>query len=275
MDQAGNLYGTTAYGGEGSVQGKLTSGNGVVFELSPGANGKWSQKVIYRFGGYPSDGSHPHAGVIFDEAGNLYGTTFQGGGGSCLGEGFGTAVGCGTVFELSPKAGAWSESVLYAFTSFQSDGALPSGGLLFDQAGNLFGTTQHGGGGLGCDYCGTVFELSPAVGGGWSKSLAFVFPDPDNGIEPASNLVVDRAGNLYGTTPGKVSGCNGYACGTVFKLSPITGGGWRASVLYSFADGIDGGSPMSGLIFGPGGSLYGTTVNGGAAGEGVVFAVTP
>jgi uncharacterized repeat protein (TIGR03803 family) len=275
MDPAGNLYGTTVYGGEGSTQGKLLSGKGVVFELSPGENGKWSQKVIYRFGGYPSDGSHPQAGVILDQAGNLYGTTFQGGGGSCQDEGFGTAVGCGTVFELSPKAAAWSESVLYAFTSFQSDGALPSGGLVFDQAGNLFGTTQHGSGGLGCDSCGTVFELSRAAGGGWTESLAFVFPDPDSGVAPVGGLIVDQAGNLYGTTSNKVSGCNGYACGTVFKLSPTSGGGWSASALYSFTDGSDGGSPMSGLIFGSGGSLYGTTVNGGAAGEGVVFAITP
>jgi uncharacterized repeat protein (TIGR03803 family) len=101
-----------------------------------------------------------------------------------------------------------------------------------------------------------------------------VFPDPGSGILPLGNLILDQAGNLYGTTSYQVSGCTVYGCGTVFELSPA-GSGWNASVLYSFIDGYGGGSPMAGVIWGPGGSLYGTTVNGGAGGDGVVFAVTP
>lgn len=276
MDKAGNLFGTTVYGGDGITQGNLLSGNGVVFELSPVGNGKWSQKVIYTFAGYPSDGAHPEARLIFDQAGNLYGTTFQGGDGTCLDDFFGSVAGCGTVFELSPTSGTWTESVLYTFTSFANDGALPAGGLVFDQAGNLFGTTKHGAGGSGCYYCGTVFELSPASGGGWTESLAFVFPGSEGGTEPLGDLIADQAGNLYGTTSFNSMSCIGaQPCGTVFKLSPITGGGWSATTLHFFTNGLDGGSPYSGVVFGPGGLLYGTTVDGGAADEGVVFAIKP
>jgi uncharacterized repeat protein (TIGR03803 family) len=278
MDRAGNLYGTTALGGIGSVRGNSQSGNGVVFELAPGANGVWSEKVIYEFAGYPSDGSRPEAGLFLDQAGNLYGTTLQGGDGTCVGAN-GATVGCGTVFELTPQGSVWQETVLYSFLDSQEDGLYPSASPVMDSAGHIFGTTFKGGSGNShCTSCGTVFELSPKVGGGWGERRLFNFPDIDQGIYPVSNLIIDGAGNLYGTTSEKVTGCNylGYACGTVFQLSPSSGGGYTYDVLYNFTDiPPDGGAPHDGLIFGADGSLYGTTENGGNANEGVVFAITP
>jgi hypothetical protein len=276
MDAAGNLYGTTALGGIGVVQGDPQSGNGVVFELSPGANGAWSEKVIYEFAGYPVDGSRPEAGLFLDQAGNLYGTTLQGGDAACVGAN-GNTVGCGTVFELVPQGGAWKESVLYSFQDSGDDGLYPSASPVVDSAGNIFGTTLHGGAGSSsCPSCGTAFEIA-RNGGSWSERRIFNFPGPDQSTFPASNLIIDAAGNLYGTTPGKVSGCQGgYACGTVFELTLGSGGAYTYDSLHSFTDvAPDGGAPQAGVIFGPSGSLLGTTENGGNANEGAVFAVTP
>jgi uncharacterized repeat protein (TIGR03803 family) len=275
FDAAGNLYGTTAYGGLGSQLGKPKSGPGLVFELSPGTNGKWTQSVIYRFSGYPSDGTNSQGGLIFDSTGNLYGTTLQGGGGNCVDDLL-APIGCGTVFELSPAGnGLWTETVLHSFVSFASDAAFPFDSLVFDRAGNLFGTTMQGLSNNGCKSCGAVFELSPQAGGGWNESVLFAFPDPANGIYPVGRLAVDSAGNLYGTTSQKFGGCAGSVCGTAFELSPASGN-WTISVLHSFTtSGDDGGSPGSGLVFLPSGKLYGTTDNGGSAGEGTVFEITP
>jgi uncharacterized repeat protein (TIGR03803 family) len=276
MDPAGNLYGTTALGGLGSVQGNPESGNGLVFELTPGANGVWSQKVIYQFGGYPLDGGRPEAGLFIDQTGNLYGTTLRGGNGACVGTNEET-VGCGTVFELMRQSGSWKEAYLYAFQDAGNDGLYPSASPVVDAAGHVFGTTLRGGAGnSSCPSCGTAFELVQNAGGTWTERQIFNFPGPDRGgVNPASNLILDAAGNLYGTTPIRVGGCVFGDCGTGFELTPKSSGEYNYVSLYSFTDvPPDGGSPEAGLIFGPSSSLLGTTEDGGNANEGAVFAVT-
>lgn len=262
MDGTGNLYGTTQYGAKGTIQGQRPTGYGLVFELSPGANGVWTEKTLYEFGGYPSDGAQSVANLNFDSAGNLYGTTSQGGNGSCA-IADGTLVGCGIVFELSFEGGVWRETILHSFQDGTQDGQNPLAGLVFDKSGNLFGTTVYGGSGSGqSSSAGTVFELSPLAGGEWKEDLIVQFSDGQSG--PLGNLTLDASGNLYSTT-------ENYG-GSIFELSPITGGGWNYNMLYAFAVGS---GPQAGLIFGPNGCLYGTSGYGGSEYSGFVFAITP
>jgi uncharacterized repeat protein (TIGR03803 family) len=157
-DHAGNLYGTTQYGG--------ANDGGTVFELSPNADGSWAETILYNFcgdknEGHCNDGQYPTTGLILDRAGNLYGTTNNGGSTDCLHNSYG----CGTVFELSPSAGVWTETVLYSFCADTNcdDGYYPDSQLIFDGSGNLYSTTSSGGTGNG-GY-GTVFELSPSASG--------------------------------------------------------------------------------------------------------------
>jgi uncharacterized repeat protein (TIGR03803 family) len=249
IDATGNLYGTTIAGGAGNV--------GSVFEMTPKAGGGWTEKVLYSFN---DDADPPYAGVIFDAAGNLYGTTLYGGGGTC-------PVSCGTVFELIPKAGgAWTKKVLHAFNG--KDGSEPYAGVTIDGSGNLYGTTLMGGNTTNCGYgCGTVFELIPKAGGAWTKKVLHAFNYKDGAI-PYGVLVLDRSGNLYGTT--SLGGA--YGAGTVFELTPNADGGWKENVLHSFNhDGKDGIDPQAGLIFDRSGILYGTTFGGGTYGDGTVF----
>jgi uncharacterized repeat protein (TIGR03803 family) len=199
-DAAGNLYGTTLYGGSGCVGGL---GCGTVFELSPKAGGGWTEKILHDFSNI-SDGTEPYSGVILDASGNLYGTTLGGG-----------ATGAGTVFELIRGAnGAWREKILYSFAYYSHrDGINPYGGLVFDTAGNLYGTTD-GGGAYGY---GTVFELSPQADGTWTEKIAHDFDlNGIDGINPLAGLIIDAAGNLYGTT----SFGGAYGDGTVFEITP-------------------------------------------------------
>lgn len=214
IDALGNLYGITTAGGTyicGSVPRC-----GTVFEISPGTNGKWAEKILHSFNGL--DGEAPYANVVFDAAGNLYGTTYKGGEVGC-----GPPSGCGTVFELISDAdGKWSEKVLHSF--FRERG--PVGGVIFDGAGNLYGTTVAGGayGYRHClNGCGTVFELSPGKNGQWSETTLHDF-NIRNGWEPTGNLIFDAAGNLYGTTvyggTHDTKRCRGGACGTVFEIRP-------------------------------------------------------
>jgi uncharacterized repeat protein (TIGR03803 family) len=264
FDAAGNLYGTT-----------IDSGNtysGTVFELSPGANGQWTETVLYRFAG-GTDGTAPFGGLIFDTAGNLYGTTYQGG-----------TYAAGTVFELSPQpGGGWTEKVLYSFGN-GTDGYNPVAGLTMDRLGNLYGTTLYGGVSNNCfefSSCGTVFELSPQPGGGWTESVLHNFGNGTDGQYPYAGVILDGAGNLYGTTwsGGLYNNCVtsiSTGCGTVFELSPNQGGGWTESVLHNFGNGSDGQSPEAGLIFDATGHLYGTTQSGGAyLYYGTVFELSP
>ena len=174
FDAAGNLYGTTEYGG--------ASNYGTVFKLTPNAVGSWTKSVLYSFKD-GSDGGWPAAGLIFDAAGNLYGTTFDV-----------SFSDYGTVFKLTPNAdGSWTESVLHSFNG--SDGETPVAGLIFDAAGNLYGTTDSG----GAYRNGTVFKLTPNADGSWTESVLHAFIGSD-GAHPDAGLIFDAAGNLYGTT---------------------------------------------------------------------------
>jgi uncharacterized repeat protein (TIGR03803 family) len=257
FDAAGNLYGTTSTGG--------AYGSGTVFELTPTAGGTWSEKVLYSFKNDGTDGINPKAGVIFDAAGNLYGTTSHG-----------SPSHQGTVFELTPAVGGtWTEKVLHSFINDGMDGGIPEAGpLIFDAAGNLYGTTFTG----GAYGSGTVFELTPAAGGTWTEKVLYSF-NPFNGADgaaPYDGLIFDAAGNLYGTTEvGGTGGCGGYSCGTVFELTPAAGGTWTEKVLYRFQGGADGAYPYdAGVIFDAAGNLYGTTYAGGTSGAGTVFELT-
>jgi uncharacterized repeat protein (TIGR03803 family) len=247
LDSAGNLYGTTSSG----------SGNyefGTVFELTPGAQGQWTETTLYAF--KPgSDGVYPSGDLVFDKAGNLYGTTQQGG-----------SIGLGTVLKLTDSSGSWKESILYNFSG-GSDGGLPLGGLISDTAGNLYGTTQGGGN----DNYGTVFELSP-LNGSWKETILLSFRNTD-GAYPQGDLVFDAAGNLFGTAA--YGGKCVQTCGTIFELTPNSGGGWTESVLYKFTGGKDGGIPLSTLMLDSAGALYGTAFEGGNKNDGVVFKIVP
>jgi len=240
FDQSGNIYGTTFdYLQLGSL--------GTVFELMPSGGG-WTKSVVQRFDG--SDGQYPLAGLIFGQSGSLNGTTYYGGANSN-----------GAVYQLTPSGSGWSESVLYSFQG-NNDGANPAAGLISDNAGNLYGATTAGGSGGG----GTVFELTPS-NGQWTLSVLYSFT---GGAGPANCLVMDTAGNLYGTTVEDGT----YGEGTVFELTP-SGSSWIYTDLHDFTGGSDGADPFGGVILGANGNLYGTTEDGGANGDGVVFEITP
>jgi len=250
LDAVGNLYGTASGGG-------IHGGYGVVFRLVRGQNGRWTEQVLHSFNG--QDGANPTAALIFDEAGNLYGTTSSGGDlRGCDG------IGCGVAFELMPGTSPhWARRVLHVFRG--KDGSTPSG-LVFDSAGNLYGTT-YGGGAYGC---GSVFELTPGDNSRWTESVLYSFEGGDDGSNPAAGLIFDVAGNLYGTTvSGGVSGA-----GTVFQLTPGAGGMWTETVLHFFGP-MDGFNPYAGVVFDPAGNLDGTTSRGGAYGRGAVFQLVP
>ena len=175
----GNLYGTTTYGG--------SAGKGVVFRLQPPATAcktalcPWRETVLYSFAG-GSDGAYPTFGdLTFDRQGNIYGTTPDGGSSSCAG------VGCGVVYELSPSSGGWTEKILYAFQGGQ-DGEAPVAGVVFDNAGNMYGTTVAGGAYQG----GAVYELTPS-GSGWTESIIYSFTGQSDGYAPYGGLIFDGA----------------------------------------------------------------------------------
>ena len=267
FDPAGNLYGTTEWGGNSALCSG--AGCGVVFELMPKQDGSWAEKVLHEF--TATDGANPLAGLIFDQAGNLYGTTYSGGAGPC------DPYGCGVVFQLAPNSdGSWQENVLYSFCPTDcGDGAFPSAGLIFDATGSLYGTTGGGGefGGGG----GTVFQLTPNGKGSWTESVLYSFcvvSSCRDGRYPYGGVVFDQTGNLYGTT--RAGGAN--INGAVFQLTPNQDGSWNETVLHSSLtskNGLDGSDPYGGLIFDQTGNLYGTMAGGGADGWGVVFKLAP
>jgi len=302
-----SLYGTTDRGGGGPCD----SGCGTVFKLTPPATAcksavcSWTKTLIYQFMG-GSDGANPaHNDIIFDQAGNIYGTTLFGGPGNL-----------GTVYELMPVNGSWMESVIHSFSG-TLDGFNPETGVTLDGAGNLYGTTYYG----GTYDAGIVYQLTPSESG-WTENILYEFgQDNDPGTNPASGLIFDQSGNLYGATPTGGSGGGGsvfeltpsngnwtfnvlyalgqgtgpygtmimdaagnlygttytigaYGYGSVFKLAP-SGGGWAYTDLYDFTGGSDGGYIWAGLVMDANDNLYGAASSGGAYGNGVVFEVTP
>ncbi len=269
MDGAGNLYGTTYSGGRSSCP----NGCGVVFKLAPDGSGGYTESVLYRFRG-GSDGDNPSSRLIMDGAGNLYGTARGGGIRNCYHRST-----CGVVFKLAPDgSGSYTESILYRFRG-GSDVATPFGRLIMDGAGNLYGTTSGGKGSKCHDSCGVVFKLAPDASGGYTESVLYRFRGGSHGDYPSGSLIMDEAGNLYGTTDngGRSSCPNG--CGVVFKLAPDgNDGGYTESILYRFRGGTDGDEPSS-LIMDSSGNLYGTTNSGGRRscgnGCGVVFKLAP
>ncbi|HLI62404.1 MAG TPA: choice-of-anchor tandem repeat GloVer-containing protein [Terriglobales bacterium] len=242
VDPEGNLYGTTEIGG--------ASNKGTVYELSPSGGG-WTETVIASFSGGSSDGDQPYAGVIFDQAGDLYGTTTLGG-----------TSNWGTVYELVHSQSGWTKRVLYSFTD-GNDGGLPIGGLIFDAAGNLYGTAALG----GANGNGTVFKLSPSSNGNWTFTTLYGFSGSGG---PWDSLTMDAGGNLYGTT----TGGGAYEQGSVFKLT-LSGGSWIYTDLHDFTNGTDGGQPIGSVVLDSSGDIYGTAPSGGEYGNGVLFEITP
>jgi uncharacterized repeat protein (TIGR03803 family) len=262
-DSAGNLYGTTIFGGIHTSCAEAYDTCGTVFELSPREGGGWTETVLHNFNSNRSDGFYPYGALVMDGAGNLYGTTTQGGIHECN---------CGTVFELSPRVGGgWTEKVLHSFNI--RDGSLPFGNLIFDAAGNLYGTTNAG----GIHGYGTLFELSPREGGGWTETVLHSFGAGNDGTFPNAGLIFDASGNLYGTTYS--GGIHGW--GTAFEFSPNQDGGWTEKVLYNFNNnGREASAPESNLIFDALGNLYGTSYAGGInpcfeTGCGTVYELSP
>jgi len=260
LDSAGNLYGATYVGG-GSVFACGGSGCGTIFKLAPNAAGSWTESIVYDFTGTLS--AFP-GGLIFDASGNLYGTAQVGpadGGG-----------GTGSVFEFTPNPdGSWTYNLLYAFVT-STEGTYPNYGLVFDSAGNLYGSTMEGGQYNG----GVIFQLSPNGDGSWTETQLYAFTFGADGGEPVGGLVLDQKGNLYGTTLyGGAVNCYGLSCGTVFSLIKNSDGSWTYQTLYSFTGEADGGSPEAGPTF-YGGNLYGSTQWGGdpTCNCGVLFALT-
>jgi uncharacterized repeat protein (TIGR03803 family) len=304
LDRKGNLYGTAVTGGSGNCEG----GCGVVYKLS-NIGGTWTQTVIHAFTG-GADGSGPGARVTVDGAGNIYGMAPTGGayglgtiykihqasnrawvfgvlhaftggtdgatgsaGRMILRDGrlygavtAGGRYGSGVVFELN--AGGFGErdlKILYAFRG-QPDGSFPYGALLFDQSGNIYGTTYYG----GANGIGAVYKLSPQPVGEWTEEVIYSFQQGTDGNSPISNLVFDKAGNLYGTTSE-----GGLGRGVIFKLAPVGGGNWTETVVHAFEGPPDGGFAYNGMVVDAFGNFYGATVHGGENDDGSVYNFIP
>jgi uncharacterized repeat protein (TIGR03803 family) len=255
FDSHGNLFGTTQLGG--------IYGYGTVFELMPTSSG-WIELVLHSFANGP-DGGWPMGGVVVDAAGNLYGNTEAGGAYSC----YNYISGCGLVYELSPQSdGTWAETILHNFTG-GVDGSEPWTGMLLDAAGNLYGGTSAGG---DVDGLGVVFKLSPQSSGNWAETVLYTCIQGRGGFYP-QNMMLDKAGNLYGT----MAGGGAYGYGTVFKLSPESSSQWIETVLHTFgpANSINGGPPVGSLALDNAGNIYGMSFGGGAHYGGAVYELSP
>jgi uncharacterized repeat protein (TIGR03803 family) len=242
FDGSGHLYVSNLEGG--------TGGDGLVFLLGQVSVLNWYEIVAHYFVGGSGDGSGPTGALAFDNSGNVYGVTTDGG-----------AHNDGTVYKLTPNHSSfgWSETILYQFTG-GNDGKFPNG-VVLDAAGNLYGTTEEGGaGGLG-----TVFELTPNQNGTWTENVLHSFAGGSDGATPLSWPTLDAAGNLDGTTnQGGPSNA-----GTVYKVTQSQGQ-WQESILYSFTGGADGGNPYSSVVLDSAGNIYGTAYHGGAYNNGGV-----
>jgi len=265
VDTAGNLYGTTWAGGTANCYFKF--GCGTVFKIKHAGSGR-ILTPLYSFSG--SDGLGPEDRVIFGPDGTLYGETASGQTIGCS---------CGDVFNLKPSPthpaspfSPWNDTVIHQFYPASGEGFEPTGDLVFDPAGNLYGTTSVGGHDSFCFGigCGTVYQLTPSSGG-WVETVVYEFNDANDGQYPSSGVILDQAGNLYGTAPQTGFGSG---AGSIFQLTP-SGSGWKFNLLYSFSNGNDGGYPVAGLIFDSSGNLYGATSYGGVNGGGTVFELSP
>lgn len=249
FDKTGNLYGTTQEGGLQNV--------GVVFELTPYAGGSgWNEKILYSLPYKQKLWNDLNFPLVLDSAGSLYGVSDQGDNGPY-------------VFKLSPTSkGPWTLTTLYTFGV--NSGPAPSApfaGVVFDSAGNLYGTTAGG----GAEGSGTVYELSPSSEGGWTETTLVDFPSSCSpACVPEAGITVDSAGNIFGTAP-----CTGsYGC--AYEVSPNGDGTWALTILYGFSGGTDGADPGSGALLDVSGNLYGTTIEGGGSkGRGTVYEITP
>ena len=268
IDAKGNLYGTTDTGGTGEFA------DGTVFKLTPKAGGGFTFQTIHTFSQGAGDGGNPAGSVVLDAAGNIYGTTSNG-----------QIGGCGIVYRLSPtKSGTWKETILHKFRG-NKDGCNSSGFVILDEAGDLFGATVSGGGGLNNTFCnngcGTVFELTKLANGKFTEKVIHRFTGENaDGRNPLGGLVFDKSGNLWGTTQvgghSQSSTCSSdRLCGTVFELTPNANGSWTESALFSFRDSTTGFNPITNLVIDEEGNLYGTTINGGRSLNGLVFKLTP
>jgi uncharacterized repeat protein (TIGR03803 family) len=238
MDASGNVYG---------------AGRNAVFELSP--NGaSYTDTVLHTFAGTNYDGEDPNGGLVFDASGNIYGSTNRGG-----------TYGDGIIYELSPNgSGGYNETILYNFTG-STDGEFPTGGLIADSTGNLYGTAARG----GANGFGTVFKISNTTNYGWQEKTLYSFTGSSDGSIPQA-LVADAAGNFYGIAfDGGSSSCT---CGTVFKLTPSAG--WRFAAIHQFNQ-TDGAYPEGRLALDSAGNIYGGTLEGGTDGYGVVYELSP
>lgn len=215
-----------------------------------------SEHVVHSFP--PPNADHPTTSILtIDKQGHLYGVAES-------------PDDNGMVFELTLVRNRWTEKRIYTFAG-GNDGTSPRGGMVLDSAGNLYGVT-FGGGQQGC---GTVFELTPNEKGPWAESVIYSFACGTDGANPRAALILDKLGNLYGTTSaGGDESCPG-GCGTVFQLSPYGEGNWAETVLHRFAGGEDGYMPFGGVVLDWSGHLYGTAALGGKYGRGIVFRLTP
>lgn len=241
----GLLYGTTSAGG--------TTGSGTVFSLRPPATAcktvlcPWVETVLHNF--TFSDGYEPGYGdLVFDQAGNIYGTTFNGGGSGAFGD----------VFELTRSGSGWTFSVLWSFID-DGGGVGPAGGVIFDNAGNLYGTTSLG----GAHDNGTVYELSPTQSG-WTMTTLYSFTNSDG--EGSGSLIMDAHGDLFG-----IAGL--FATGSAFEMT-LQNGTWSYQSLQTFS-GILNNGPVAAPTFDSQGSLYGPLPTGGSSQEGEIFKLTP
>jgi uncharacterized repeat protein (TIGR03803 family) len=240
----GALYGTTQQGGD--------EGDGVVYALRPpvtfcrSVSCYWNETILHTFTGVP-DGINPGVeNLIFDAAGNIYGTTTNGG-----------MYDQGTAFELTPSGGGYTENILHNFGN-GTDGKYPEAGVVLDAAGNVYGTTGNGGTGSGCDSgCGTAYQLTPS-NGSWLENILVNFNFAGVGLGggyfPYSRLIMDASGNLYGTT---IYSAQNSLNGIVFKLAP-SGGGFTPFLFYSFPSSCQ---PYGGVIMDSAGNFFGVCLD--------------
>lgn len=249
LDASGGLEGIATACGLGTV--------GAVYELAPSSTGSWQETQLYPFPG--TDGEYVQGGLVSDNAGGFFGTAGQGG-----------AFNYGTVYHLAhSSSGTWQATTLYEFTGENGDAASPAASMILDSAGNLYGTTWRG----GAYGYGAVFELSPQADGSWKESVLHSFnANSGDGARPLASLVLDKAGNLYGTTDGGGLTRCGDGCGIVFELSPSTSGQWTETIVHKFANYGDGAGPAAALMIDKSGNLFGTN---SAIATGVAFEISP